>query len=1012
MQVKISCSTANANVDDLSTGLWGITGLWAADMFASHQGVIVPNIVKARLLSYLAQNKETCATGGTGGTYSNGEVACHLTMSAAHTLALGWVGANTFALNDGRLAFPGYGTPVTLTRGSLRAHYDSSLVMINGQFNNNVNGNGWNYSFTGGDYSRVDGGGNHYAMLHWQDAARAVEPEIVNFGANNWYRLFSRYIINNQTAAGNFNYGGALGTTSDGQVGNVLRVSWALLVLSPDAIPPLSIGTSSVSNAPEGTPIDFNGGASDPGTGNPVYEWAFGNGATLPGKSVTYAYPDNGMYNATLTSTSIGGVSVDTVQVTITNVAPVTNAGPDKTVNEGTALPMAMTFTDPGTADTWTYAWNWGDMTTSNAQNLNKTWRDNGVFNVTARVTDDDGGTTQDIAVVTVNNVAPTITSTPSNMAREAQQYTYTVTFTDPGAADTHVCTAPVRPAGSNLVGCQLVWTPDFSQAIGAAVPVRMCVTDDDGGQSCQDYTVTVSFLDSDGDMLPDSWEVSNFGNITTHDQFGDPDGDGMNNLQEFTNVTDPLTYDGPSAPTPATPMCGSEIASLQTVLVVNNAVDPQGTPLVYDFQLFSDIGLTILIAETPAPYLAQGAGATTSWPVPVNLIENTRYFWRARARDQFTFGPFTAPACAFFVNTVNEAPGIPRINTPAFGAQVNTFMPMLRVDNALDPDHDALRYQFEVFTDPALSNRVAFNANPVLEGAAGTTQWVTNVNLLEDRYYYWRARALDPDNLAGGWSATGQFFVTTTNAPPEPPSIVSPQNGTISGEVRPGLVILNADDSDLDPLVYDWDIARDQAFANIIQSGVNDPPQGSQNSTFHLNADLTEDMRYCWRVRSDDGQAQSGYNVACFLVSQQNNAPSVPTLNNPSANGMASTTTPVFSWAPSTDPEDEAITYDIEVKDAAGAIVGTVTGVSGTVSSISAQLTNGAQYSWRAKATDRSGLSSEFSPRNTFQVNAPVDNPEVVISGGGCQSSSAPGTGSLIALGLGLVGLLRRRRR
>src|SRR5207237_573164 len=82
---------------------------------------------------------------------------------------------------------------------------------------------------------------------------------------------------------------------------------------------------------------------------------------------------------------------------------------------------------------------------------------------------------------VTVNNVAPTITSTPGNMAREAQQYTYTLTYTDPGAADTQTCSAPIKPAGSQLVGCQLVWTPDFSQAIGAAAPIRMCVTDDAG---------------------------------------------------------------------------------------------------------------------------------------------------------------------------------------------------------------------------------------------------------------------------------------------------------------------------------------------------------------------------------------------------------------------------------------------------------------------------------------------------------------------------------------------------
>ena len=68
--------------------------------------------------------------------------------------------------------------------------------------------------------------------------------------------------------------------------------------------------------------------------------------------------------------------------------------------------------------------------------------------------------------------------------------------------------------------------------------------------------------------------------------------------------------------------------------------------------------------------------------------------------------------------------------------------------------------------------------------------------------------------------------------------------------------------------------------------------------------------------------------------------------------------------------------------------------------------------YKWRARATDRSGAQSAWSGENEFQVTAQVDDPEVIVNGGGCQSSSAPGTGSLIALGLGLVGLVRRRRR
>ena len=40
--------------------------------------------------------------------------------------------------------------------------------------------------------------------------------------------------------------------------------------------------------------------------------------------------------------------------------------------------------------------------------------------------------------------------------------------------------------------------------------------------------------LDSDDDGLPDSWETANFGNTTSQRSEGDPDGDGVSNLDEF----------------------------------------------------------------------------------------------------------------------------------------------------------------------------------------------------------------------------------------------------------------------------------------------------------------------------------------------------------------------------------------------------------------------------------------------------------------------------------------------
>jgi len=46
--------------------------------------------------------------------------------------------------------------------------------------------------------------------------------------------------------------------------------------------------------------------------------------------------------------------------------------------------------------------------------------------------------------------------------------------------------------------------------------------------------------LDTDGDGLPDSWEIANFGNTTSQRSEGDPDKDGVANLDEFLDGTNP----------------------------------------------------------------------------------------------------------------------------------------------------------------------------------------------------------------------------------------------------------------------------------------------------------------------------------------------------------------------------------------------------------------------------------------------------------------------------------------
>jgi hypothetical protein len=48
--------------------------------------------------------------------------------------------------------------------------------------------------------------------------------------------------------------------------------------------------------------------------------------------------------------------------------------------------------------------------------------------------------------------------------------------------------------------------------------------------------------LDSDGNGLPDSWEIAHFGNLTCQRSAGDPDVNGVSNVDEFRDSTNPAS--------------------------------------------------------------------------------------------------------------------------------------------------------------------------------------------------------------------------------------------------------------------------------------------------------------------------------------------------------------------------------------------------------------------------------------------------------------------------------------
>ncbi len=61
----------------------------------------------------------------------------------------------------------------------------------------------------------------------------------------------------------------------------------------------------------------------------------------------------------------LGSESTDTASVTVSNVDPTVDAGTDQTVNEGEIVSFNGSFTDPGSDDTHTIDWDFGDGDTS-----------------------------------------------------------------------------------------------------------------------------------------------------------------------------------------------------------------------------------------------------------------------------------------------------------------------------------------------------------------------------------------------------------------------------------------------------------------------------------------------------------------------------------------------------------------------------------------------------------------------------------------------------------------------
>jgi len=157
----------------------------------------------------------------------------------------------------------------------------------------------------------------------------------------------------------------------------------------------------------EGSPITFNAsGSYDPDGNITLYEWDFDSDGIYDTNStssnITHTWDDD--YNGTVTLRVTDDddlTNVNTTQVTVNNVPPIVEVGPAQEALVYDVVTFNRSAVDPGTNDTFTFEWDFGDGTNLTHVDLGPgsandvvthTYNETGNYTVTLTVTDKDEG--------------------------------------------------------------------------------------------------------------------------------------------------------------------------------------------------------------------------------------------------------------------------------------------------------------------------------------------------------------------------------------------------------------------------------------------------------------------------------------------------------------------------------------------------------------------------------------------------------------------------------------------
>lgn len=191
-----------------------------------------------------------------------------------------------------------------------------------------------------------------------------------------------------------------------------------------------TVDAGSDATVDEGSAFSQDGSFADPGadTWSATVDYGDGSGVQslgLNGKmfGLQHTYVDNSVNSVSVVVTDDDdGVGSDDVEVTVNNVAPTVDAGPDAILESGETYEFVGSFSDPGVEDDpWSWVVDWGDGEETSGQTSDQSAAIEeshqvcvaGEYTVGLTVTDKDGDTGSDGLTLSVPYVAVEIDIMP-----------------------------------------------------------------------------------------------------------------------------------------------------------------------------------------------------------------------------------------------------------------------------------------------------------------------------------------------------------------------------------------------------------------------------------------------------------------------------------------------------------------------------------------------------------------------------------------------------------------------